>query len=72
MKIEAFLSDDEMKDVKSFIKELMKSKQRSRSVGSGGLIVEVERRDDKNGWLFSINRTIAFVTVPKKEKDGKR
>ena len=65
MKIEAFLNDEEMKDVKAFIKELIKKNARETDeIGSGGLTVVVENKGN-DGWLFSVNRTIAYVTVKK-------
>lgn len=76
MKIGCFLNNEEIKDVKDFIKQLQKDKK-TELVETGGLGVRVERFKDCN--VFDVYRIVGTVaistkrsrsTIGKKRGDG--
>lgn len=64
MKIGCFLNDEEIKDVKDFIKQLQKDKK-TEYVETGGFGVRVERFKDCD--IFEVYRIVGTVTISTKK-----
>jgi len=66
MKIDYILNDEDMKEVKDWIDELLKKKdlEIGDNISSGGLGVMLEDKGEKN-YTFAIYREIGLVAIKK-------